>query len=201
MNPGAIVFHDGVFHMLRNSFTEFPGPTTVTHLTSDDGFMWRESGAGPVFGTDFVPFADSTVFMMSAHVDGDGTWVGYFYTNGGRLAPGFVGRASAPAPGGPWVSDPKPVLEPGPDGAWDGIRVGEPSVVVTEEGLLMYYTGSGRADRSDRLGLATSSDGVIWSSTIPARLGLRSPRAIRADMNRGWWRPMAPMRRSSPLSR
>lgn len=82
------------------------------------------------------------------------------------------GEPVPPRPVAPGCRTPKPVLEPGPDGAWDGIRVGEPSVVVTEEGLLMYYTGSGRADRSDRLGLATSSDGVTKfdhpSTTGPA---------------------------------
>jgi predicted GH43/DUF377 family glycosyl hydrolase len=77
------------------------------------------------------------------------------------MGPGEIGRATAPAPTGPWTIDPNPVLNPGPGGSWDEVQVSAPNVLRTEDGYLMYYDGLGSGNTS-MIGMAASSDGVQW---------------------------------------
>lgn len=161
-NPGAIVREGRRWSMLRNSFTSFPGRSITHHLVSTDGMTWEERVDDPVFKSDDVPFGGGNAFLMSAYVDDDGTWVGYFYTWEGRFGNNVIGRATAAGPNGPWLADPAPVLTPGGRRAWDGASVIEPSVVRTEDGLLMYYAGID-ATGVGAIGLATSDDGIAWT--------------------------------------
>ncbi|HKJ54746.1 MAG TPA: hypothetical protein VJ978_02055, partial [Nitriliruptoraceae bacterium] len=124
VNPGGVVRADDTFHMLRNSFTDYPGPSSISLVTSSDGIVWEDQGSEPVLTNTDVPWADDdeTIFVMSLLVD-DGTWVAYLYSFDNPLNPGSIGRATASEPAGPWTVDPEPVLEPGPDGAFDERRV------------------------------------------------------------------------------
>jgi predicted GH43/DUF377 family glycosyl hydrolase len=108
-------------------------------------------------------FAGSNLFVTSALVEPDGTWVLYFYTlgGGGFNGPGEIGRATAPAPTGPWIIDPDPVLNPGPDGAWDEVQVTGPNVLRLADGYRMYYDALGSGSTS-MIGMATSTDGIHW---------------------------------------
>jgi predicted GH43/DUF377 family glycosyl hydrolase len=110
----------------------------------------------------------------------------------GVLAPvGFrIGLATS-ADGLRFVKQPgaagaQAVLAPGPE-ADDSGGVGQPAVIVAEDGLRMYYEGFD--GRSWRIVLATSSDGLGWTKrgivldTGAAgaldELGLRNPVVIR----------------------
>lgn len=55
----------------------------------------------------------------------------------------------------------QPVLRPGASGEWDSQGVSSPSVVHTPDGYLMVYAGSD--GQQERIGLATSPDGVQWT--------------------------------------
>lgn len=163
LNPGAVVRDaDGRLHAFRNSFDGFPGPTETDRLVSDDdGVTWTP--AGPVLTTDDVPFATRTVFVMTGVVADDGTWVVYFQTYEGVSGPGHIGRASAPAPEGPWTVDPEPVLTSGPEGAWDARRLAEPQVVVEPDGTWrMWFVGFDER-LVGAIGTATSPDGITWT--------------------------------------
>ncbi len=175
-NPGAVYFDGSTYHMYRNSFSAWPGPSVVHHLSSADGLEWIDHGQ--VFSSDQVAFTEGNVFFMEVLVEGQ-TWVSYFYTYDGRRQPGFIGRATAPGPEGPWSPDPEPVLSPGPSGSWDGIRVMEPTVVRTADGLVMLYAGIDDAGTSS-IGRASSTDGVTWvkhndPSTTDDRLAQSDP--------------------------
>jgi predicted GH43/DUF377 family glycosyl hydrolase len=62
-----------------------------------------------------------------------------------------------------WGSLPSPVLTPGEPGFWDDNRVGDPHVVLDENRLLMFYSGSGSGSGYDPcIGMATSTDGRNW---------------------------------------
>lgn len=165
-DPGAVLYHDGQFHMLRNGFKGWPASVQVGYLTSEDGLTWTEVTPDPVLRTDDVPFAEVAALASSALVEEDGTWVLYFYTwntRSGADGMSEIGRATADNPLGPWTVDPEPVLTPGEAGAWDGASVTAPSVVKTEDGgYLMYYAG-GDATRGGGIGLATSDDGISWT--------------------------------------
>ncbi|MDX1687645.1 MAG: hypothetical protein R3248_06650 [Candidatus Promineifilaceae bacterium] len=157
VNPGAMLFHDGQFHMFRNGFIAWPGVISVGYMTSDDGRSWRTVQDEPVFTSEQIPYVLSGAAVSSVYVTDDGTWIMYFHT---LDSPSSIGRATAPAPTGPWTADPEPVLTPGGDGAWDR-RITWPSVVKTDEGLVMYY--SGLHSFTNMIGRATSDDGITWT--------------------------------------
>jgi hypothetical protein len=75
INPGAVLFHDGQFHMLFNSFTGWPGIIEVGYMTSEDGYNWQMVQDAPVFTTDQIPFGDGKADISSAIVEEDGTWM------------------------------------------------------------------------------------------------------------------------------
>ena len=163
-NTGAVIFHDGQFHMFRNGYPALPGNAVIGYATSPDGINWNFDEAEPVFSTDDVPYGGIMIFASSVIVQDDGTWVLYFLIWDTSDTPGAIGRATAPAPTGPWAADPAPIFLPGEPGTWDAELVTQPSVLPNEtgDGYLMYYTGMDES-RVERIGLATSSDGITWT--------------------------------------
>lgn len=165
-DPGAAIFHDGKFHMFRNSFKSWPAPVSITYMTSPDGVTWTEMAAAPILESPNVPLAKVAALASSVMVLEDGTWVLYFYTwntYSGRAGNGAIGRAAATEPTGPWTVDAEPALRPGEKGAWDDGEVAAPHVIKTATGYAMYYAGFSRTGRPvGKIGLATSADGVRW---------------------------------------
>ncbi len=163
-DPGAVLYHDGQFHMFRNGFQGWPASVQVGYLTSPDGMTWTEVTEEPVLRSDDVPFTDLAALASSALVMDDGTWVLYFYTwNRSNPPAAEIGRATADNPQGPWTIEAEPVLTHGGEGSWDSIHVDAPSVLRTDDGYVMYYAGSNEANRSAQIGMATSPDGIIWT--------------------------------------
>lgn len=163
-DPGAVVYYEGVFHMFRNGFRGFPATSRVGYVTSPDGYTWTKQGEEPVFETSDVSYAKIAMYASSALVQEDGTWVIYFYTWDSNTFPGssVIGRATAPAPKGPWVADSDPVLLPGSVGEWDEQQVLAPHVLQSVDGYIMYYTGTDKAGKQ-QVGMATSTDGIAWT--------------------------------------
>lgn len=165
-DPGAVLYHDGRFHLFRNGFRSWPGVVAIEHLVSEDGESWTAAPAGPIITSSDVPYSEVAALASGVLVDDDGTWVLYFYTweAFSGIASGRIGRATAPDPEGPWAIDPQPVLNPGPQGSWDETRVIAPRVFRTDEGYVMYYTGV-NLQRTGwmSIGRATSEDGIAWT--------------------------------------
>lgn len=166
IDPGGMIYHEGMFHMFYNGIDRFPAPVGVGYATSPDGFVWTRQSEEPVMTAEAMSGSNllgSNLFVTSTLVEPDGSWVLYFYTLGeaGFTGPGGIGRATAPAPAGPWTIDPDPVLSPGPSGAWDSVQVSGPNVLRADEGYIMYYDASGGGSRS-MIGMATSPDGIRW---------------------------------------
>ncbi|MCI0714259.1 MAG: hypothetical protein L0154_29155 [Chloroflexi bacterium] len=167
-NPGAMIYHDGQFHMFRNGFSAWPGRVTIVYLTSPDGLGWTVVGDQPVIEKEDVPYAGRLIMASSVLVEDDSTWVLYFYTWDSFTAPigeGSIGRATATSPEGPWTADPEPLLVAGAEGSWDEQQVGVPSVVKYNSMYYMYYSGfaaSGGFEQM-RIGLAISEDGIHWT--------------------------------------
>lgn len=162
-DPGAVIFHDGQFHMFRNAFVGWPASVWVHHMVSDDGITWEQPSNDPVLHTDDVPFADVAALASSVLVEEDGTWVLYFYTwnaLSGNNSDGEIGRATADNPQGPWTVDDMPVLSF--DETSDLGGVGAPHVIRTDDGYLMYYDSFNMTGTNRSVGLATSDDGINW---------------------------------------
>ncbi|MGZ5382386.1 MAG: hypothetical protein ACXWH0_00170 [Acidimicrobiia bacterium] len=164
-DPGAAVYHDGSIHVFQNGFVGWPAPVGVGYWRSDDlGKTWIEVSEDPVFdGTD-LDYVGRAALASSVLVLSDGTWVLYFYTWDAASWPAGqskIGRATAPSPTGPWTADPLPVLFPGPEGSWDDFAVLAPSVIKTENGFEMFFTG--RTRETAMIGRALSQDGISWT--------------------------------------
>ncbi len=162
INPGAVIEHEGTFHMFANLFTAFPGTSQVPHLTSEDGVTWSLVERRPVFSSEDIDFAQNGAHVSAGFVTDDGTWVLIFETLS-SLDPWSLGRATAPAPEGPWTVDPEPVLEPGPAGSIDGGGLSWPSVARLDEGYVMYYTAKADPQGDGVIAMATSEDGATWT--------------------------------------
>lgn len=165
-DPGAVVFHDGQYHMFRNGFNGWPARVWVHYHVSDDGINWEQVQDAPVLLSSDVEYAELAALASSVHVDEDGTWVLYFYTWNSTTnanANQQIGRATADNPLGPWSVDPAPVLEKGAADSWNSAGVMSPTVVRQQdgEGYLMYYDGLDDAGVR-RIGVATSDDGINW---------------------------------------
>ncbi|MEM7133001.1 MAG: extracellular solute-binding protein [Chloroflexota bacterium] len=168
-DPGAIIFHDGQYHMFRNVFGGFPGPVEIGYATSPDGIDWTDVTDGPILRSADVESAGIAAVVTGALVEDDGTWVLYFHTwlsPSPSLGRGDIGRATAPSPEGPWTVDAELVLSKGSAEEWDGGQVSQASVVRTEhdseERYVMSYTGADRRGFM-RIGIATSEDGIQWA--------------------------------------
>ena len=157
INPGAVLFHEGKFHMFFNSFTGWPGVIAVGYAISEDGYHWQMVQDAPVFTTDQIPFDNGQADVSVVMVTDDDTWVMYFHT----ISEGQIGRATAASPLGPWLVDADPVLVPGPEGAWDHTWLGWPSIVKDGDGLRMYY--GAKSGGNFAIGMAISTDGAHWT--------------------------------------
>ncbi len=160
LNGGAVIFHDSEFHMFSNFFASWPGATVSYYHTSPDGIEWTRVFEDPIFTVDDVPIEGRGALVLSGLVQDDGTWVLYYHTFTSGSSAGFIGRATATEPTGPWVFDDEPVLSPGSEGEWDDLQVMRVNVLPVEDGYVMYYAGV-NADGS-QIGMATSTDGIVW---------------------------------------
>jgi predicted GH43/DUF377 family glycosyl hydrolase len=162
INPGAVVEHDGQFHMFANLFTGFPGVSQIPHLTSPDGVSWTLAQPEPVLTTQGIDFAPTGAHVSTGFVTDDGTWV-LILESLTSLEPWRLGRATAPAPEGPWTVDPEPILEPGDEGSFDAGGLSWPTVVPTDDGFAMYYTAKQEPTGSGVIAMAISTDGSSWT--------------------------------------
>ena len=166
-DPGAVVFHDGQFHMFRNGFRGWPARVWIHYLVSDDGINWEQPSDQPVIVSEDVELTSLAALASSVYVTDDGTWVMHFYTwnsTSAQLANQQIGRATATDPAGDWVIDTDPVLDNGEDGTWNSDGVTAPTVIerADGDGFLMYYEGIDDAGIR-ALGVATSEDGIDWT--------------------------------------
>jgi hypothetical protein len=99
----------------------------------------------------------------------------------GRLRGGvdpIVWRATAPGPDGPWTAHPDPLLVPDAEG-WDSAITDHPGVLPTDGDYLMGYGGAGAAaPNRNRIGFATSTDGVTWTRMAASLEGADDDQAL-----------------------
>ena len=160
INAGAVIFHDGQYHMLNNEFSSWPARTRTYYYTSPNGKDWNRQADEPVFESKQVDFTTKAALILTGYVAEDGTWVVYFHTFTTNSGPGYIGRATAADPLGPWAVDPEPVLSPGSTGEWDDLHVMRANVMPVEDGYILIYAGT--TGSKSAIGYAKSSDGIVW---------------------------------------
>jgi predicted GH43/DUF377 family glycosyl hydrolase len=154
---------------------------------SGDGLQWQ--GGQLAIEPDTRTWEGAAIAANGAALARGGQ-IHYWYQAG---EPPRIGLARSD--GSRWVKQGAPVLDYGPRGAWDERALGDPYVIEEGGWLYMYYLGEDRA-RRQRLGVARSRDGVIWTRHRGNPVmelgvdgefdesGLGEPAVWR---ERGWW--------------
>jgi predicted GH43/DUF377 family glycosyl hydrolase len=141
---------------LANLFSVFDGSTWRTAVAqSADGFTWGP--ARTVLSPDAATWEKGYIAANGATVVFHGELLHYYQAG----AAAQIGLARGTALDH-WKKEPRPVLAYGPRGAWDERVTADPDVFEAGGRLYLYYLGEDRA-RRQRLGLATSDDGLKWT--------------------------------------
>ncbi|MFQ5650838.1 MAG: T9SS type A sorting domain-containing protein [bacterium] len=164
-----VVFKDSLYYMFYSgSANLMTTPFAMGYATSTDGFTWSKYNGNPVFqadGSGFDAFSAAEPCILLE----DNLWVMYYSA---RSVPGpgpgpAIGRATAPEPAGPWTRLEDPVLTVGSAGEWDAHFVTPNTIIATDTGFVMYYSGGTGfpfppTNDHARVGMATSADGINW---------------------------------------
>lgn len=148
LNPSVVRRGNTYF----NFYSGFDGKLWHTGLaTSPDGIEWTRRGRGLSPPDDGYIAANGSALF-------DGREFLYWYQSGSEPR-----MELARSPDGiQWTRHPQPVLRGGPRGSWDERGIADPYVVRYGGWYYCYYLGQDRA-RRQRLGVARSQDGVVWT--------------------------------------
>ncbi len=182
VEPGAVIFVDGAYHLFFNGIVDWPAKVAVGHATSPDGITWTVDAA-PLLDSAAGGFDGFTYFVSSVIQLEGGEWAMYLYQadEGRDASPGDILMATAPALTGPWSLSPEPIITRGAPGAWDASRAAQPSVLRVGDEYRMYFSGyAGDTLQAGRaIGLAASPDGYLWTK-------LPDPVLAPSDDPRAW---------------
>jgi hypothetical protein len=171
-HANSVIFDGATYHMW---YTGQPDGTKgrIGYATSPDGISWTKyagnlclgtSGDGCVFDTGPVGAWDDT-YVYSPSVFFDGVTYHMWYT-GCEFIVYKIGYATSPD-GITWTRNPSnPVLDAGPAGSFDDLKVLYPSVLYNSATSTyhMWYTGNNATNSS--VGHATSMDGASWTKNV-----------------------------------
>jgi predicted GH43/DUF377 family glycosyl hydrolase len=165
-HANSVIFDGVTYHMW---YSGQPDGTKgrIGYATSPDGISWTKyagnlclgtSGNGCVFDTGTSGAWDDT-YVYSPDVVYDGITYHMWYT-GCEFDVYKIGYATSPD-GITWTRNPSnPVLDKGPVGSFEEVKVLYPSVLYNGSAYHMWYTGNNATNSS--IGHATSIDGATW---------------------------------------
>lgn len=152
LNPSVIRQGDAYY----NLFSGFDGKTWGTGLAvSADGQAWQKEGQ--ILSPDPRTWEGDAIAANGSVISADRGGMLYYYQAGNPNQIGLVRSMN----GHLWQRNGPPVLTAGPRGSWDERGVGDPDVIRIGQRYYMFFLGMDRA-RRQRLGVATSDDGVTW---------------------------------------
>jgi len=130
---------------------------------SRDGIEWSRAGLPATILEPAETGWDRHFLDTPCLLRKDGVWyLWYFGATSNKTNGGAIGLATS-SDGVHFIRvRTTPVLTVGPAGSWDSDWVESPSVTLSGDQFIMYYTGVG-ADQRPRMGRATSPDGVNWT--------------------------------------
>jgi len=160
-NP--FVLHDGTEYKIWYYGCRQGDPhIRIGYATSPDGIVWTKHPGNPVL--DVGPpgaWDDYTIYSPTVLFDGTEYKMWYHGTDGSTFR---IGYATSPD-GIIWTKHPgNPVLDVGPPGGWDDYLVMSPTVLFDGTEYKMWYRGGDGS--TDRIGYATSLDGINWVKFI-----------------------------------
>ena len=135
--------------------------TRIGYATSPDGINWTKHPSNPILLPGTAPWESAAVTYpcIMPYSNGYKMWYGGYSANFSQTA---LGYATSPD-GITWERYAgNPVLPPGAGGQWDHVVFG-PRVLFIDNNYYMFYTGETVVYQSDKIGLATSPDGLVWT--------------------------------------
>lgn len=165
-----VIEHDGTYYMFYSGSDNPMGrPAAIGLATSPDGVRWAKHEGNPILAPDGTGYDSMCISVAVPQVTESGEWILYYAANSQPCyGPGrYIGRATAPAPEGPWTRDEEPLFEAGDADAWDSGFIMPHSIVKTDDRFVMYYSGGEEflTPLPRLVGMATSLDGITWSKT------------------------------------
>jgi beta-1,4-mannooligosaccharide phosphorylase/Secretion system C-terminal sorting domain len=161
LDPAPFVDEHGVCHMWFTSCAYGYGTSfCVSEAVSTDLVRWFTYFRNPLLRPGTAgSFDERGVRVMTVLRDSTGYKMYYMgLTNTDHHAIGLATSSN----GTTWTKYPgNPVLDSGPPGTWDSVKVSTASVYFDGSNYVMWYTG--RSGNNGSIGLATSSDGVHWT--------------------------------------
>jgi hypothetical protein len=161
--PGGVVVDGGTYHMFFTRYGE--EGSVIGHGVSEDLVTW-EIVDEAVLDSSSVPYIPGPVRPRSAAILPDGRWGLWFDGHSPKddtgEGPVVIGFATAPGPDGPWTVHPDPVLGAGDPGSRNAHGSAQPSVIVDDGRLVMYFVARD-GDFFGTILRATSADGVAWT--------------------------------------
>lgn len=170
--PSSVIAFNGKYYMWysKPKAVDVVGPNDATdntrafhwdlseiwYATSNDGYKWQEQGRAiergnkgdydhrSVFNPDILVANNKYYLVYQAATElADARWAKIFKT-AGDFAPNVLGMSVADSPEGPWEKLDEPILIPGPQNAWDGEVVHEPTFFVKGGKYYLYYKSNAR---------------------------------------------------------
>ena len=138
----------------------YMGKGGVGYASSPDGIVWTKSQANPVLLPGIASAWDGGRIAHVSVLFVNGTYQ-MWYNGVDGLNDNRIGYATSPD-GIRWTKyAANPVVDLGSAGAWDDHEVMHPYVLLDGSTYRMYYNGFG--NQLQRIGLATSTDGIKWT--------------------------------------
>jgi hypothetical protein len=155
----CVINDSGTYKMWYGGSTKPYIEEKIGYATSPDGKSWTKYAGNPVMSLGVPGSWDSTrIGSMSVLKDGSTYKMWYYGTNG---AIGRIGYATS-TDGIIWTRCAgNPVLDLGASNTWDSREVG-PNCVIKENDVYKIWYGGSDGSHS-RVGLAESTDGIIWN--------------------------------------
>jgi len=132
----------------------------IGYATSPDGINWTKHPSNPIFlpGTSTWELSAVAYPCIMPYSNGYKMWYGGFNAN---FTVTGIGYATSPD-GITWERyTGNPVLPAGAGGQWDHVLFA-PRVLHIDNIYYMFYSGETVVYHSDKIGLATSADGLAW---------------------------------------
>ena len=157
------VYYPRVIYRNHKWYMYYTGRTGA-HLriglaTSEDGISWTKHTANPVLDIGAGGAWDDSHVYGASVIYRNHRW--YMYYSGYGASHWRIGLATS-EDGVSWTKHTgNPVLNIGAGGAWDDVHASRPSVIYRNHKWYMYYDGYDGSH--NRIGLATSEDGISWT--------------------------------------
>lgn len=164
----VVLNNDTVYLFYTGGTNFFTDPLAIGLATSTDGLNFTKYNSNPIFEADGNGF-DAWTVARPVVINVDTDWLLYY--DGRPSTIGFgpdsaIGLATSTSPYGPWVRSEDAVLEVGTSGEWDDGFLDVCSVVESDSGFFIFYTGGDSTfpnGTSWQIGMAFSEDGLVWN--------------------------------------